>query len=80
MRISSAAPRIFGAVALSSLVLAGPSGCAPEAGLPPGGTPVVSPDSDQAKKAIEEREEMIRLRQEQEAKARRKAPGLPAEG
>lgn len=80
MRIWSSASRSIAIVCLVILVSGGPSGCSPEAGLPPDGTPVVKPDSEEAKKAIAEREKMIQERQQQEAKARKKAPSLPTEG
>ncbi len=56
------------------------SGCGPEAGLHPDGAPVVRPDSEQGRKAIAEREQMLRDRAEQEARARKRRPALPHEG
>jgi hypothetical protein len=65
---------------MALIVLVHISGCAGEAGLPKESTPVVTPDSEAAKKAIAEREQMIQQRQRQEAKARRRSGNLPSEG
>jgi hypothetical protein len=56
------------------------SGCYPEAGLPKDASPVVQPDSEAARKALAERDQMIRERQQQEARARQRHRGLPDEG
>ena len=52
-------------------------GCAGEAGLPADGAPVVSSDSDAAKKAIAENEALLKKNQENEAKAFRKKRNAP---
>ena len=41
---------------------------------------VTSPDSESGRKAKAEDERFIKERQEQEAKARKRVPGLPTEG
>jgi hypothetical protein len=64
------------ALGLGVAILAMAGGCAGEAGLPKDGTVVVSPDSEQARKAMAERDQMIRERERQEAKARKRLRGL----
>lgn len=67
------------ALALAAFPLA--SGCNQEAELSKFASPVVSPDSEAAKKAFEASEKMLKHRQEQEAKAaRRRRQSVPSEG
>ena len=81
--MSRSAPR-FGRACLMALVLCPigllQTGCGPGAGLPEGGTPVVQPNSEAGKKALAENETMIKERQEQEAKDRKRRASLPTEG
>ncbi len=65
-------------LALASFMLA--SGCGSELEHPKSASPIVQPESEAAKKAIAETEKMLRLRQEQEAKARKRLRGVPSEG
>ena len=53
------------------------SGCREDAGHNINASPVVKPDSEQAKQAISESEELLRLRKEQEAKSRRRVRNVP---
>lgn len=78
-RPSGRAGRLRSALLLVGLLAAG---CGVEAGLPEGGTAVVAPDSEAARKAIAERDSTIarQRRQEQEANARRRLRSLPEPG
>lgn len=55
-----------------ALAIASGTGCDQDTGIPAGGTPVVSPDSDSARKAIAERDRVLEERKRQEAKALRR--------
>ena len=48
--------------------------------VPEPASPTVGADSEAGKKALAEDEKLHKERQEREAKARRRAPSLPAEG
>ncbi len=65
------------ALALAAAMLA--PGCGAPAVSEPA-SPVVTADSEAGQKARAEDERLRKERQEQEAKARRRAPGLPTEG
>lgn len=65
------------AAALILLAIA-TEGCGPR--TPSTSSPVTSADSEEGRKARAEDERFIKQRQEQEAKARLRAPGLPNEG
>ncbi|WP_435017037.1 hypothetical protein TA3x_004624 [Tundrisphaera sp. TA3] len=47
---------------------------------PPDASPIVDANSEQGKKALAESEQLLKLRQQQEATARRRNRGLPDEG
>lgn len=64
------------AVALAVVI----PGCSSELAHPEGGSPIVHPDSPEAKKAFAESEKLLKLRQAQEAKAHRRNKAMPDEG
>lgn len=79
MRPNLQATREAARAALILLALAPGCGGGPPGPLE-GGSPVVRPDSAEARKALAEQEAMIKDRQEQEARARSRRPGLPSDG
>jgi hypothetical protein len=66
-------------VAIAALALAACPGCNPASGHNPDASPIVRPDSERGKKAIAETEELLRLRKQQEAKARARRRGIPGD-
>ena len=68
---------LLAAIGLTSLG----SGCGEDDRPSKFASPVVAPDSEAAKKAIAQAEKMLKLRQEQEAKAsKRRRQAVPEEG
>jgi len=59
--------------------LAACSGCSTDVDHPKDASPIVQTDSAEGKKAIAETEKLVKLRKEQEARARKRARGLPTE-
>lgn len=68
-----------GAMLLAAFVAWTSPGCGPS-GPPATSSPVTSADSEAGRKAIADDERFLKQRQEQEARARRRVKGLPAEG
>jgi hypothetical protein len=65
---------------LPALALAAFPGCNQEIAHPKDASPIVRPDSEEGKKAIAESEKFLKLRREQEAKARKRLRSTPEEG
>lgn len=65
-------------VAAMILVAIAAGGCGPQP--PSTSSPITSADSEAGRKAKAEDERFIKERQEREAKARKRVPGLPTEG
>lgn len=71
-------PRRIG-IALALLGVLASGGCSgPE--RPADASPIVDADSDQARRAQIEADQFLKLRQQQEAAARKRSRSLPAEG
>src|SRR4051812_45312698 len=75
-RIVRTHPKVFPSALFSALAILSP-GCFQEAGLPKDASPVVQSDSEQAKRALAERDEMLKEREQQEANARKRMRALP---
>ena len=72
------APRLLAPIGLLILAILVP-GCG-EPAHPSGASPVVSADSEAARKAIADADEVQKLRRQQEAKAHRRSPNIRTDG